>query len=347
MTSASKFGLFSYRDTNNIGDEIQSVAARQFLPTVDSFIEREEMDQFCPEDLIPRKLIANGWYMHAPEHWPPSAYLDPLFISMHISQEPGLYSGLCASKILLAPQTVDYLKTRGPIGARDEHTVRILRAAGVEAYFSGCLTLTLERRPVERDYDLVVVVDLPLDVISFIREKTKKNIIAVKHCDLNIKEQDDRFQLAEVLLGIYSKAHCVVTSRLHCALPSLAMGTPVLLLDFAQDQYRFDGLRDLLHHADAQDFLKGLCRYDVNHPPANKGMHEELRNKLRERVSAFVGAPVQINPTQDLARQLRTSEFIKWELSKALKRRLHEAKIFRGEVPASASVKGREYVTSE
>ncbi len=347
MTSASKYGLFSYRDTNNIGDEIQSVAARQFLPTVDSFIEREEMDQFCPEDLIPRKLIANGWYMHAPEHWPPSAYLDPLFISMHISQEPGLYSGLCASKILLAPQTVDYLKTRGPIGARDEHTVRILRAAGVEAYFSGCLTLTLERRPVERDYDLVVVVDLPLDVISFIREKTKKNIIAVKHCDLNIKEQDDRFQLAEVLLGIYSKAHCVVTSRLHCALPSLAMGTPVLLLDFAQDQYRFDGLRDLLHHADAQDFLKGLCRYDVNHPPANKGMHEELRNKLRERVSAFVGAPVQINPTQDLARQLRTSEFIKWELSKALKRRLHEAKIFRGEVPASASVKGREYVTSE
>ncbi len=305
------------------------------------------MDQFCPEDLIPRKLIANGWYMHAPEHWPPSAYLNPLFISMHISQEPGLYSGLCASKILLAPQTVDYLKTRGPIGARDEHTVRILRAAGRGGIFFRMPHVDVRAQPVERDHDLVVVVDLPLDVISFIRENTKKNIIAVKHCDLNIKEQDDRFQLAEVLLGIYSKAHCVVTSRLHCALPSLAMGTPVLLLDFAQDQYRFDGLRDLLHHADAQDFLTGLYHYDVNHPPANKGIHEELRNKLRERVKAFVGAPAQINPAQDLACQLRASEFIKWELSKALKRRLHEAKIFRGEVPASASVKGREYVTSE
>jgi Polysaccharide pyruvyl transferase len=347
MTNASKYGLFSYRDTNNIGDEIQSLAARRFLPTVDSFIEREEMDQFCPEDLIPRKLIANGWYMHAPEHWPPSTYLDPLFISMHISREPGLYSGLCASKILLAPQTVDYLKTRGPIGARDEHTARILRAAGVEAYFSGCLTLTLDRRAAERDPDLVVVVDLPPDVISFIRARTKKNIIAIQHCDLNIKEQDERFQFAEMLLGIYSRAHCVVTSRLHCALPSLAMGTPVLLLDFAQDQYRFDGLRDLLHHADAQDFVTGLCRYDVNHPPANKGIHEELRDKLRERVSAFVGAPAKINPAQDLASQLRASEFIKWELSKALKGRLHGAKGFRGEAPALASVERREYVTSE
>jgi Polysaccharide pyruvyl transferase len=347
MTNANKYGLFSYRDTNNIGDEIQSLAARQFLPTIDNFIEREEMDQFCPEDLIPRKLIANGWYMHAPEHWPPSAYLDPLFISMHISREPGLYSGLCASKILLAPQTIDYLKTRGPIGARDEHTVRILRTAGVEAYFSGCLTLTLERRSAERDPDLVVVVDLPPDVIAFIRGKTKKNIIAIQHCDLDIKEQDDRFQFAEVLLGIYSRAHCVVTSRLHCALPSLAMGTPVLLLDFAQDQYRFDGLRDLLHHAGAPDFVTGLYRYDVDHPPENKGMHEELRTKLRERVRAFIGAPAQINATQDLASQLRASEFIKWELSKALKSRLHKAEAFRDEAPTVASVERREYVTSE
>ena len=105
--------------------------------------------------------------------------------------------------------------------------------------------------------NLIVLVDLPQDIISFIRQKTKKTIITLQHCDLNIKKQEDRFHVAEVLLGVYSKAHCVITSRLHCALPSLAMRTPVLLLDFAQDQYRFDGLRDLLHHADAQEFLTG------------------------------------------------------------------------------------------
>jgi hypothetical protein len=331
MTDMTKYGLFSYRDTNNIGDEIQSLAARQFLPRVDNFIDREEMDQFCPEDSIPRKLIANGWYMHAPEHWPPSAYIDPLFISMHISQDPGLYSGLCASKILLAPQTVDYLKKRGPIGARDGHTVKMLRDAGVDAYFSGCLTLTLERRPIERDENLIVLVDLPKEVAAFIREKTKKTIITVQHCDLHIQKQDDRFQVAEVLLGVYSKAHCVITSRLHCALPSLAMGTPVLLLDFAPDQYRFDGLHDLLHHTSAQDFVSGRFNYDVNLPPANKGLHEELRDKLRERVKAFVGAPTQINLEPDFASQFRASEFIKWESSKALRRRLREVKRLRGE----------------
>jgi hypothetical protein len=76
-------------------------------------------------------------------------------------------------------------------------------------------------------------------------------------------------------------------------------------------------------------------------------MHEELRKKLRERVSAFIGAPAQVNPAQDLASQLRASEFIKWELSKALKSKLYKAKAFPDEVPAVAAVERREYVTSE
>jgi hypothetical protein len=50
---------------------------------------------------------------------------------------------------MLSEKTVDYFKNyvkrNGPVGARDKGTERLLKSKGVEAYFSGCLTLTLRK----------------------------------------------------------------------------------------------------------------------------------------------------------------------------------------------------------
>jgi len=40
-----KFGLLEY-STPNLGDEIQSIAARYYLPHIDFFINREKLDMF-------------------------------------------------------------------------------------------------------------------------------------------------------------------------------------------------------------------------------------------------------------------------------------------------------------
>jgi hypothetical protein len=118
-------------------------------------------------------------------------------------------------------------------------------------------------------------------------------------------------------------------------------------LNFAADQYRFDGLRDLLHHTDAQQFMTGAYRYDVNSPPENKGLHEALRDSLRERAKAFVEAPTVISPAKDLAYKLGASEFIKGELSKALRQRLREVKLLRGEAPPLGSADLEERTTAD
>ena len=69
----------------NIGDYVQSIAARQFVDPVDEYVEQEEADQYYPEDKKKIKLIMNGWFQWRAENWPPSDYIEPLLISMHIS----------------------------------------------------------------------------------------------------------------------------------------------------------------------------------------------------------------------------------------------------------------------
>lgn len=115
----------------NIGDYIQAIAARQYLPKHNKYVERELLKDYSEEDIA---IIMNGWFMHNPNEWPPSKKIHPLFISFHINST--------ADK-LLSPESINYLKKFEPIGCRDKYTEEKLKDKGVYAYFSGCLTLTL------------------------------------------------------------------------------------------------------------------------------------------------------------------------------------------------------------
>ena len=44
-----KYGLITYKDTENIGDDIQSYVAIRFLPKIDYYIEREKLYLFVPK----------------------------------------------------------------------------------------------------------------------------------------------------------------------------------------------------------------------------------------------------------------------------------------------------------
>lgn len=116
----------------NIGDYIQAVASEQFFDHIDTYIERERLDEYQGE---PVKMIMNGWYMHEPKHWPPAKNINPLFVAFHVNS--------LAKDSLLAPESINYLKKYEPIGCRDLGTVDLLKSKGIDAYFSACMTLTL------------------------------------------------------------------------------------------------------------------------------------------------------------------------------------------------------------
>jgi len=135
--STMKYGLLAVstgcEGGVNIGDYIQALASAQFLPSVDLFLERET--QLKEYDGEPVKMIMNGWYMNHPENWPPSDKIIPLWVALHINK--------CGLPDFLNNESIVYFKNHQPIGCRDLHSVELLQEKGVDAYFTGCMTLTL------------------------------------------------------------------------------------------------------------------------------------------------------------------------------------------------------------
>jgi hypothetical protein len=81
----TKFGLYEY-NTCNIGDDIQSIAARRFLPKIDYYINRDRIGEFEDKENDEEiKKILNAWYMCAPYSWPPiDKNINLLLLSMFI-----------------------------------------------------------------------------------------------------------------------------------------------------------------------------------------------------------------------------------------------------------------------
>lgn len=301
-----KYGLILNLATDNIGDDIQSYAAAQFLPSIDCVIDRESLDRFDNSD-EPVKAIMNGWYMCDKFNWPPSADIDPLWVSVHISEADNFGIG---EKFLSGPGG-EYLRQYAPIGARDESTLKMLRRNGIDAELSGCLTLTLPRCADAEKTDEILLVDVGPASEQTIREHfPNERYASVTHAVnpeaywlLTVKE---RMEKAAALLRRYQGAKCVVTSRLHCALPCLALGTPVLLLYKDEFASRIKSFLAYLHYATPDNLSDALQSYDLRQPPANSEAYLPIREKLIHICEDFISAPAKkpaaLPPPEELHR---------------------------------------------
>lgn len=275
-----KFGLVLNKGTDNIGDDIQSYAAMRFLPSVDYVIDREGMDTF--ESNGERvKAIMNGWYMYNKSNWPPSESIDPLWVSVHISKDD--YFGI--GERFLDGLGGEYLKYYAPIGARDVSTLEVLKRKGIPAYLSGCLTLTLPKVTETSKTDEVILVDVDPESERVIRAAyPHQNFVKITHAvdAASYREMsvDERFGRVEALLKRYQNAKCVITSRLHCALPCLALETPVLLIYKGEYAPRMQSFLKLLHYSELGELKEKILEFDLRHPKENKRDYLETRNDL-------------------------------------------------------------------
>ena len=116
-----EYGLLVYPESKNLGDDIQSYAALQFLPRVDSYIDREHLSMFRSEGGKPVAVIMNAWYMNNKFNWPPANDIVPLYISMHFNQED--YFGVHTS--FLDGLGGRALRECGNVGCHDAETLRV------------------------------------------------------------------------------------------------------------------------------------------------------------------------------------------------------------------------------
>ena len=143
---------------------------------------------------------------------------------------------------MLSGNCLAYLKEHEPIGCRDNGTKQLLERAGVKAYTTHCLTLTFPKRTVNPHPGKVFIVD---GQGLRIPRALRKDSVRVSQETSAIFGDDLKRAMAQRLLDVYrDQARVVVTTRLHCALPCLAMGIPVVFFG-DPDDYRLQVLTDI------------------------------------------------------------------------------------------------------
>jgi hypothetical protein len=257
------------RASNNIGDHVQSIAAlgqlvrnngvrlhgrdelvgmlEQLRDRTRPAVRRDDVVadlevitahrdasiyQAIPEDTW---TLAFGWYMHPlfnfRHAFPLHRNLRPIFVSFH-----------CNKRSLLTAEAIEYLRRYGPVGCRDWTTVDLLLSIDVPAFFSGCLSTTIDSVLPELEH--APPADAPVAYVD-VEPDEAEGAVTYHHLDEAVRERSfvANVRRALELLDTYRSRHsAIVTSRLHGYLPMRSVGASVEFRPNNPSDVRFDGL---------------------------------------------------------------------------------------------------------
>ena len=215
-----KYGLLSVPWGHNIGDAVQSMLIHDMYREhgIDKveYLSVGHTGGYKGQRLF---LPMNACHVYGGEQdaykFMPSKDIDYLYLGFHLHGNLRSFGRRVR------------LKSDYPIGCRDVPTRDFLRGLGYNAYFSGCISMTLPRRE-GGDYRLVYVID----------DDAKKGLPFCDPVDLRVMtslclEDGMPWEKAEEkarerLNLLRDTAKLVLTSRLHVYLPCVAMGIPVI-----------------------------------------------------------------------------------------------------------------------
>lgn len=272
-------GIGSYKvNTNNLGDHIQIIANLNLLKrhglTPSVYIDRDnEVKNLNRQSYSFQKilLVMNGWHRRNNTQWPPNNRICPLFIGFHIRLKHCQY--------ILNEESLEYFKKNEPIGCRDSYTKELLSKYGIESYESNCLTLTLDRYNVQST-GKIYVSSINKDIEKYIPSHISYQYI--NHYT-NTNNFESNMSSAYTLLKKYSGAKLVITTFLHCALPCIGMGIPVIVFypnSFdsvsESDKERFSGLDKLINI----NTFKDIDKVNWNPEPVDIS---DIKSKLIEK----------------------------------------------------------------
>lgn len=213
----------------NYGDVVQDFACEYLFSLM----------EIQPEDVIEIPIAQSasydGEYVIVPIY---NAMLDGYYSGEHRFSERiiPVFLGFTTDLAQLPKEMYDYLKRYEPIGCRDEYTFRLLNGYGIRAYMGGCITTIFPPRDHTPEKPSVFLVDVPEELTAHIPQQyhsVMKEISQTATFPIMQDRQEQRRKIREAARAFYRKyrdeATLVVTSKLHSALPCLAMGIPLIL----------------------------------------------------------------------------------------------------------------------
>ncbi len=276
-------------------------------PEQDVHLVRVSRD-FSEGDPIPEAtwMLAFGWHMHPAYRikygLPYHPNIRPLYVSFHVNRPAALDEA-----------TIAHLRENGPIGCRDWTTVDLLLSAGVDAFFTGCLTTTVNAAfpdldQVERIADrTTAVIDLPDGAEDSVEGPTT----LITHAEESVRDLDltSGTRAALALLDRYQRElDGVYTSRLHSYLPATSLGLPARFEPKKFGDVRFDGLLGMApgrpEFVAMQEGIRELLRPSLElilGGAAEETVREDWRNRTAAAVSEAkerFAKPLQLAPPE-------------------------------------------------
>lgn len=237
--------------TENLGDHIQILAGEALLRRAGlepSFrVDRDDGIAHPPPvtNDVGAGVLMNGWFKTNPAEWPPHPAYKPIYVGFHIR--------LFQSPSLVSAAALDHYAAHGPIGCRDRCTLSLLRSHGVEAFLSHCLSLTFPRRlPDPERQTEVFVVSRDKRILDYLPSSLGPYTF-LSHYSGDRDFARNKARAGEMLQTYRERAKLIVTTMLHCALPAIAMGIPVVVFfppnegtAHESDKERFSSLSELV-----------------------------------------------------------------------------------------------------
>ncbi|MDR1613194.1 MAG: polysaccharide pyruvyl transferase family protein [Planctomycetota bacterium] len=204
----------------NIGDCIQALAVENIygkLGIADNelvHVNRDEIPDYGGEPcLLPMQAWFGNYSGVFPLPW--SDHIKPVFIGFHLSVVGD------TRKRFVAEGIDERMKRFEPIGCRDRNTAEFLHSRGIDAYFSGCLTLTFDARKSEPVDGKIFAVDisrrvrrvLPKSIVRQV-DYSITHLYPFREYPVSDEEAADFEKTARIILERYrTEAKAVITSR--------------------------------------------------------------------------------------------------------------------------------------
>ena len=264
----------------NYGDNIQTIALDGI---VEELFPKEQIVDINIYDMpnydgeyVLLPLNCNLWTCDENYFLPASDKIIPVFIAVSFQIPP------------TSTKAIDYLKKWEPIGCRDFETLDMMRKLEIRAYLNGCTTLTLPKRISEPEKKKVFLVGVSESLRGQILHKIGDDNVEIVN-QLEIYENDTLGSSSvtdqktrQIYQRYRDEATLIVTSKLHCASPCIAMGIPVIVIR-EKKSCRFEWINKLIPIYSHEDIDIINWQPDViEAEPLKKKMRALISKRIQE-----------------------------------------------------------------
>lgn len=235
---------FEGKSQCNIGDNLQLLSIDHLYDILR--IPREDIVRISYTNLKTWKSL-DGRKVLLPINFPFLEYTDRGIAGLFSDDIIPLFLGFTYIKPFLDKEEIEYFKKYEPIGCRDEYTYNTMQKYGIQSWINGCMTLTLfEKRKKTEQQSKVFLVDIIEKIEKRIPQAILDNAIRCTQLVQKEKINGNINSYVNDRMKVYmDNAKLVITSRLHCAVPCIAMGIPTILI-VPKVSFRFSWLERII-----------------------------------------------------------------------------------------------------